>query len=326
MRPPRFWSNPPDRPGWQALALSPVAMAWQIGAALRGFGRSPYRAPVPVICVGNLIAGGAGKTPMVSALMRRFAVHVPHVVSRGHGGRIRGPHRVEAARDDHAEVGDEPLLLARRGPVWVARERAAGVRAAAEQKAGLVLLDDGYQNPSVVKDASIVMVDAGQGFGNGRVIPAGPLRESVPDGLARASLVVLVGREDARERLLSTWPILREMPIAVAWIAGDRAALPAGPLLAFAGIGRPAKFYETLSQMGAEIAGTRDYADHHPYRVAEIEALARQADRLGASLITTEKDALRLPPQWRGKIATLPIRLEPRDWAPIDALLQQLAL
>lgn len=321
MRAPAFWSNPPEAPGWQAHLLAPAAMLWRLGAALRGFGARAYRAPVPVLCVGNLTAGGTGKTPMVAALASRFARHDPHVVSRGHGGSRAGPHRVDPT-DSHAEVGDEPLLLARQAPVWIARDRAAGVRAAVEAGAGLILLDDGFQNPSVVKDAAMVMVDAGAGFGNGRLIPAGPLREPVAAGLGRADLTVLVGPEEARAAVLARWPEIAARPHVGAELVPRATGLAGARVLAFAGIGRPAKFFETLAALGADLAGTRAFPDHHPYTKSETQALAAEAARLSARLVTTEKDALRLPPGTHAE--TLPVDLVPTDWAPLDALIARL--
>ncbi|TFG88640.1 MAG: tetraacyldisaccharide 4'-kinase, partial [Hyphomicrobiales bacterium] len=197
MMAPRFWSNPPERAGWQARLLAPAAWLWELAAWWRSRSVVPYRAPVPVICIGNLTAGGAGKTPMVAALLERLIAggRRPHVVSRGYGGDLIGPHQVDGVRDNHQQVGDEPLLLAAFAPVWVARDRAAGVKAAVAAGAELILLDDGFQNPSVVMDGSILMVDAGAGFGNGLLIPAGPLREPTVSGLARADVVVLVGTD-----------------------------------------------------------------------------------------------------------------------------------
>ena len=310
MRAPSFWSNPPERPGWQARLLAPAAALWQLGGWIRQARARPWRAPVPVICVGNLTAGGGGKTPMVAALLGRLVAHTPHVVSRGHGGRQRGPHRV-GPEDTAAEVGDEPLLLARHGPVWVARDRAAGARAAVGAGAGLILLDDGFQNPNLIKDISLLMIDAGQGFGNGRIIPAGPLREPVAAGLARADAAVLVGDRPLDLPL----PAFRAQPML------DAAGIPDQPVLAFAGIARPAKFYDSLRARGTRIAGTRDFPDHHPFTLAEIDAVLAEAARLGATPVTTEKDAVRLPAAHRDRVRAVPMRLELDDWAGLDRLI-----
>jgi len=330
MRPPRFWSNPPDRPGWQARALIPGTWLWRLGAWWRRRGARPYRASVPVVCVGNLIAGGAGKTPMVAALLVRALAQGrnPHVVSRGHGGRLVGPHRVgphrvDPARDSAAEVGDEPVMLAALAPVWVARDRAAGVRAAAAAGAELILLDDGYQNPGVVKDRSIVMVDAASGFGNGRLIPAGPLREPVAEGLARADLVVLIGSPAERKAALARWPALAVALPARLLPRETGLALQGERVLAFAGIGRPDKFFATLAAMGADIVEAIPFADHAPYPAAILRRLQRQALAAGAMLVTTEKDATRLPPAFRPEVVVIQVYLEPDRWDPLDHILAQ---
>ena len=195
MQAPRFWSNPPDRPGLAARHLAPLAWVWA-AVTRRRLARPPAaRLAAPVVCVGNVTAGGAGKTPVVIALAQRLAAQgvAVHVVSRGHGGSLAGPVRVDPLRHSAAEVGDEPLLLAAFAPVWVARDRAAAGRAAEAAGAEVILMDDGLQNPDLAQDLALVVVDAGFGFGNGRVMPAGPLREPVADGLARADLVLALG-------------------------------------------------------------------------------------------------------------------------------------
>jgi tetraacyldisaccharide 4'-kinase len=328
VRAPRFWWTPPDRPGWLARLLLPLTLLWRLGAWWRGRGVRPFRAPVPVVCIGNLTVGGAGKTPMVAALVTRLIAQGrdPHVVSRGHGGRIAGPHRVDPLADSHRQVGDEPLLLAALAPVWVARDRAAGVRAAAGAGAGLILLDDGFQNPGVAMDRAILMVDAVQGFGNGRLIPAGPLREPVSTGLARADLTVLVGSEAERAAALARWPELAATrPLAARLRPRETGLSLAGEkALAFAGIGRPGKFFATLRGMGARIVGTVAFPDHCDYSPAVLRRLTRRARAEGAMLVTTEKDAARLPPAFRREAMVVQVCLEPADWAPLDHLFAQL--
>jgi tetraacyldisaccharide 4'-kinase len=327
---PRFWANPPARPGWQARALAPLAWAWA-AATRRRLARGAWaRAGVPVICVGNLTAGGAGKTPTVIALAQALAGrgHAVHILSRGHGGSLQGPARVDPLRHRAAEVGDEPLLLAAFAPVWICRDRAAAARAAVAAGAEALLLDDGFQNPGLHKDLSLVVVDAAFGFGNGRVMPAGPLREPVSEGLARADLTLAIGPEAARARLAAAWPALGALPM----LAGELRPLPTGMdwaglrALAFAGIGRPEKFFGTLRSLGVELAATRSFADHAPYDrrlLARLEADARAA---GAQLVTTEKDAVRLPAAFRAEVLVLPVRLEIADPAPLEAALARLGL
>ncbi len=323
MKAPAFWWNPPDRPGWQARALAPAAALWRWLSSRRRRQARPWAAPVPVVVVGNLVAGGAGKTPLVAALAMRLAGEdrAVHVVSRGYGGRLAGPHRVDPARDSHAEVGDEALILAALAPVWVAKDRAAGVRAAAGAGAGLILMDDGFQNPRLAPDAAILVVDAGQGFGNGRLIPAGPLREPVPEGLARADRLVLVGPPAERQAAVARWPALagavpaRLMPVETGM------SLAGQPVVAFAGIGRPEKFFEMLRGMGAALVEAVPFADHCDYAPPVLRRLVRTARAANAMLVTTEKDAARLPASVRREVMVVQVRLEPEDWTPLDRTL-----
>ncbi len=265
---------------------------------------------------------------MVAALVARLSEQgfAPHILSRGHGGRLTGPHLVDPERDSAADVGDEPLMLAARAPVWIARDRVAGAHAAVDAGAKLLIMDDGYQNPHLEKNVSIVMVDAVQGFGNARVIPAGPLREPVSEGLARADLVVLTGTPDTRQAAISTWQALRDVKLVGATLVPLRTGLDlAGErVVAFAGIGRPEKFFSTLRALGAEVIAAHPFADHAPYTTRVLRRLLSEARGQDALLVTTEKDAVRLPNEFRREVLTLQIALEPEDWGPIDALIKHL--
>ncbi|KPQ06240.1 MAG: tetraacyldisaccharide 4'-kinase LpxK [Rhodobacteraceae bacterium HLUCCA12] len=327
MKAPGFWTNPPRRPGWQAHLLAPLG-ALYARITQRRMAQPGWHADVPVICVGNLNAGGTGKTPVVIALAQMLAAQEvsAHVVSRGYGGTETGPLRVDERRHNAAQVGDEPLLVAAFTPVWVSRDRATGVRAAQAAGADLVILDDGMQNPSVAKTRTIVIVDAQTGFGNGRCLPAGPLREPVATGLQRCDLVLVIGPAAQRQRFMADWTAaLSGIPVLGATLTPLETGMAWRGLraLAFAGIGRPQKFFDTLAALGVDLVRTKALDDHQPLSAALLSRLEREAATLGAQLVTTEKDAVRLPRAMRARVLTLPVRLILDD---PDALLRILDL
>lgn len=331
MNPPQFWFNPPSDPGWQAKVLVPIACVAATLTAARLRRGTAYRADIPVICVGNINVGGTGKTPTAIALVQRLTSWSlqAHVVTRGYGGRLSGPVRVQEGQHSAAETGDEALLLAAFAPTWVSHDRAKGVQAAQAAGAQVIVLDDGFQNPTVIKDLSLVIVDAARGFGNGRVLPAGPLREPVRIGLARADLVLSIGGDMAQIGFMQVWGTsLGHLPQVTAKLVPLQTGMVWQGLrvMAFAGIGHPEKFFATLRACGAEVIRAESLQDHQPLSTAlmqrlEIEARARQAQ-----LVTTEKDAVRLPAAFRSKVLTLPVRLEIGDWEPIDSALSKLGL
>ncbi len=324
MRAPDFWQpSGVDHPA--ARLLAPLSMAYRAVGALREALIEPARAAVPIICVGNIVAGGAGKTPTALALaqLARELGGTPHFLTRGYGGRERGPLRVEPNRHDAQAVGDEALLLASEAPTWLAPDRVAGATAAVAGGAGLVIMDDGLQNPTLAKDLSFVVIDGGFGFGNGRVLPAGPLREPISRGLARADALVLIGpdRVGIANRIRSATPPL----FAAELVPGPEALrLRDQPIVAFAGIGRPAKFFETLEAIGAVLIERHGFADHHRYSPDEIMRLCEAASRHGGRPVTTAKDYVRLPPEARLMVDVLSVDLEWREPMALRALLAPL--
>lgn len=292
MRAPRFWSSG-SRGGAVAALLAPLGWAYGLGTAVRLAVGRRSSAGVPVICVGNVTAGGAGKTPVVRDLARRLLARgcKVHVLSRGYGGWVRDPHRVDPASDTAREVGDEPLMLAGDVPTWVGADRRALAKAAVEAGAEVLITDDGFQDPALEKTLSLLVVDGAAGLGNGRIIPAGPLREPWLAAIRRADAVCIVGDDETGiATRAGAVPVLRARIVA-----RDADRFRGRRVYAFAGIGRPEKFFATLEAAGALVVDRETFADHHPYTTAEAAALIAEAARLNAVLATTEKDVPRLP-------------------------------
>ena len=314
---PAFWG----RDGGTLLPwlLSPLAAAIAAVTARR-VARPGWHAPVPVICCGNVTVGGAGKTTLALDLGRRLVARgrAVHFLLRGYGGTGRGTHRV-APGDSADLVGDEALLLADVAPTWIGADRAASARAAVATGADVLVLDDGLQNPTLHKDLSLLVVDGVSGFGNGHVLPAGPLREPVTTGAARCQAAVLIGndRSGVVATLPPTLPVLRARLIA----SPEVTALVARPVFAFAGIASPDKFFTTLREAGAVLAGTASFPDHHSYTDRELHHLLEQAARLGAVPATTPKDAVRLPADIRRQVHIVGVTLAWDDPASLEALL-----
>ena len=325
---PRWWYERQGAPMPITRALlRPASWVWTWETRRRIAHGRPVDPGAPVICVGNLTLGGSGKTPVVRAISRRLAGEGRrvHVLMRGYGGRLRGPVRVDPAAHTAADVGDEALMLARDAAVWVARDRAAGATAAAGAGAEVIVMDDGHQNPSLAKALSLVVVDGetrGKDwpFGDGQVFPAGPLREPLRDGLSRADAVVLLLPADLEAPDPRLAQLLGALPVLVARLA-PAAPPPAGPQLGFAGIGKPWKMERALVAAGCELVDFAPFPDHARYDERTLRFLARRAETLGAGLVTSEKDWVKLPPAWQSRVSAWPVEARFDDAAALDALL-----
>ena len=304
MHTPTFWKSKT----WRSNLLLPAAWLYGYIIRLKRGLVTPLKISVPVICIGNAVAGGSGKTPVTLALgklLNERGIQV-HALSRGYKGRLKGPVRVDPEKHTARDVGDEPLLLAKVFPTWVSKDRRAGARAAVAAGAELIIMDDGFQNPALHKDVSLLVIDGDYGFGNGRLLPAGPLREPVEEAFRRADAVVLMGEDRAGVAAL--------IPPALTVHHAHLEALPEAfalrdvAVLAFAGIARPRKFYRTLQQLGADVRKMVAYPDHHAFTHSELQYLRRLAGELEAKLVTTEKDYVRLPQAMQADVNCVQVR------------------
>ncbi len=305
MRAPWFWREQTLAARAVALGLAPVAALYDAGQRAHWRMTSPKRAPVPIICIGNATLGGVGKTPFAIALSGLLGGDAAHFLTRGYGGNLSGPMRVNPSTHDAGEVGDEALVLARHGPVWISKNRPAGANAAARAGAKLIIMDDGFQNPTIEKTVSILLVDAAGADGNGKIFPAGPYREPLDRARARADIVVYVGGD---ETAAADAAQKNNTPFA-AWLAPHNPP-EASRVVAFSGIGKPQKFYQTLAAAGFDIAETASFPDHHRFSDQDLFALARIAAAKGAPLITTEKDYARLPDDFRADVSVFPVTMK----------------
>ena len=318
---PKFWTEK----GLISSALLPLSALWMLAGRLRTAFSRPESADLPVICIGNISVGGTGKTP-VTAMLCRIAKeqgHQPCILMRGYKGRQTGPVFAEPSVHTSADIGDEAVMLALTNDVCVSADRIRGARfIAAQNKFDLIIMDDGMQNPWLRKDITITVFDGQSGLGNQRILPAGPLREPVSDGLNKADAVILNGKDETGLKEL----IPQQMQVFEGQLHPDQKiarTLKGKRLIGFAGIGRPQRFFTTLKQTGAELVRELSFADHHSYSEADLSRLYQEALHAGAELVTTHKDWVRLPPEWRARILALPVsfRLSRADKAKLVTLL-----
>lgn len=319
MKSPGFWR----RRGGAALLLWPSALVIRLAGLLLYITQRPAKVNRPVICIGNVTAGGAGKTPLALAVAEMLVAQgrTPHFVSRGYGGRARSRPLQVAATHTAAEVGDEPLLLAKKAPCWVCSDRGRAAQAAINAGADAIIMDDGLQNFSLEKDLSLLVIDGEYGIGNGWLLPAGPLREPLNSALERVDAVILIGEDQQR----LTAKIGGKRPL---WQASLQPAVALDayrrkPVVAFAGIGRPEKFFAMLERHGLTLAEKEAFADHHPFGTGDVDRLEALQQKHGAKLLTTEKDAVRLPQALRSRVRTVPVALQLADAAGFAAWLKE---
>lgn len=307
MRAPEFWQAGPTA----AIGhlLSPLGALYAAATTCRASRAPLWAAPIPVICVGNLVMGGAGKTLVGLNLTRHLAGkgQIPHVILRGYGGKLAGPAKVDLASHTHYDVGDEALLYAEHAPTWVGADRVASAKAAVDAGADVIVMDDGFQNPGLAKTLSLLVFDGHYGIGNGYGFPAGPMREFLGAGIKRADAIIGIGQ--LPRTILSA---AKDKPVFIANTVPteNSAALSGKRVLAFAGIGRPQKFFDSLAAVGANIVHSTAFPDHHAYADTEIQILKKEADIKAAQLVTTTKDFVRLSDEVRGHVLPFAVDIE----------------
>jgi len=325
---PRWWYVRDGAPAPITRALlRPASWLWAAATARRMARARPVDPGAPVISVGNLTVGGSGKTPVTREVLRllREAGIGAHGLSRGYGGRLKGPVQVDPAAHTAAEVGDEPLMMARDGPMWISRDRPAGARTAATAGAEALVMDDGHQNPTLAKALSLVVVDGETRnhewpFGDGSVFPSGPMREPLAAGLARADAVVLLMPDGLDRPDPDLLGLFGRTPVLLARLE-PAAPPPPGPQVGFAGIAKPWKVERALKAAGCQLMDFAPFPDHAPFAERDLRFLADRARLFDAGLVTTEKDWARLPPAWRERVTAWPVRARFEDEAAARALL-----
>lgn len=307
---PNFWHK--NSQDWRAKLFVPLSIIYSMITWLRQIFSFPYKSKLPVICVGNFTMGGAGKTPLTLSIFQQLTELDlnPCILSRGYGGEALGPLLVNKDTSLPPQVGDEPYMMAQYAPVVIAKKRKAGAQLIENLGYDCIIMDDGFQNPTIYKDLSICVVDAGSPIGNGCVFPAGPLREPLSRAKDKCDGVVYIGEE-----AIDIFDHSPRIPKFTTRIVPAKVNSVPAQVLAFAGIGRPEKFYNTLKSMNINVVAAHNFPDHHPYNVEDLECLKQRADSLNVEIVTTEKDWVKLPEEWQKTIYHVPISL---DWDHID--------
>lgn len=327
---PPFWYEPR---GWQARCLAPASWAYGAVARFRMDAARPPQVMAPVLCIGNLTVGGSGKTPAAIAIGKAVAAtgYRPGFLTRGYGGTVPGPHRVDPDHDTARSVGDEPLLLARTAATMVAANRAAGAQQLADEGVDFIIMDDGFQSRSVHYDYALIALDSRRGIGNGAVIPAGPLRAPMVDQMRHADALLRIGGGDAGASVIRAAARAAKPMMRADIVPGRLHGLKTKPLLAYSGIGDPGKFFDTLREAGHWITATRVYGDHHFFSEEDAEDLLLHADLEGLELVTTEKDAVRLSHtegplgELRRRTRALPVEMVFESAVALETLIEEVA-
>ncbi len=311
---PKFWLNSKSNPSLLTYILYPISIIWLVLGKLHQKCTPSKKCPIPIICVGNITIGGNGKTPTalkLRSLLQNLG-YKPHILSHGYLANLKGPHLVNPKKDSFISVGDEALMMAFYGPTWIARNRYSGIKAAVASGANVIIMDDGFQNSTIKKDFSLLIIETSIGFGNGYAIPAGPLREQISSGFKKADFTVTIGDRTDQYNFRKDNSFINKIPNLQGRLVAqcDKFDLKKQNVIGFAGISHPMKFKNTLEKLGANIIKFKAFTNHKPFKNKDLTDLVNAAEKQKALLITTEKDFVRIPKYLRRKIHVLRVELE----------------